>query len=89
MYKYRLTSAIDESGKRQKRPLFPLNIECVVTGFADAPNKSHVGYFRPLKNGVTTVFVYDEGMRIAELDHQNNPLEIVMKDTNEKWDFYY
>ena len=75
--------------QRQKRPPFPIDIECIVSGFVDHPGQSFTGYFRRLKNTGTILFVYSEGYRIADLDHMNNPLVIHFKETNEKWDFYY
>jgi hypothetical protein len=70
-----------------KCPLFPLGIECVVTAKWARPLTT--GTFHKLKNSELIVFVYEDGIRIADLDYRNEPFDVRIKHSEEKWDFYY
>lgn len=70
-------------------PLFPIDVECVVSGFAEYPEVEFRGYFRSVLNHASAViFQYEKGFRIASYDHANQPLKIFILQTNEDWDYF-
>lgn len=71
----------------QKAPLFPLDVECRVSGFDDDPYKEYTGYFRRLENHTCVIFHYGSLFRIAHLDYLGN-LIVWINETDELWDFY-
>jgi hypothetical protein len=82
----------NDLGRREKIPLFPLDVECVVGGFIDQPpDVQFCGFFRSLKNHSGILFVYENGcsFRLAGVDHVLKPLQIMIVSTGEYWDYYH
>ncbi len=70
-----------------KVPLFPLDVECRVSGFDDEPNEEYIGHFRKIENHSVILFQYGKLFRIAHLDYLGN-LVVVITATEELWEFY-
>ena len=87
---HRIIKVVSKKELVLKMPLFPIDVECLVSGFAEYPEVEFRGYFRRVLNhGSAVIFQYEKGFRIASYDYnETQPLKIFILQTRKYWDYF-
>lgn len=85
---YRKLSPRKEKTITWSADLFPLDIECHVSGFEDEPDAVFTGYFRRLQNHTCIIFQYgNTKFRLVDLVYLGD-ITVYIVATGEKWKYF-